>query len=160
VKHRDVVGGVVVPTVLGADWRARLSPGVALIHDDHAEILGEIGDRVYRRHRLAPHCDDRAQPGRREGEDWKALAVLLVIKVSAVVVDARHGGCPFAGADEGSKYRRRGPNPASHRKAEPSGDKFRLISRRYLGHGYSGRGWRARLAGIDAVDGMIEYPLV
>src|SRR5215469_10269800 len=64
------------------------------------------------------------------------------------------------GADDVGEYRRRRPNPARPRNGEPAGDKFRLISRRYLGHDCSGRGWRARLAGIDAVDGMIEYPLV
>ena len=57
VEHREMVVCVVVPasslSVIGA--RRTSASGIALIHDDDAVVLRPFGDRVDRRHRLAPH---------------------------------------------------------------------------------------------------------
>ena len=90
VEHRDVVGGVAIPAVLCGDRGARLAAGIALIHRDDAVFVGELGGGVDRRRRLAPDIDHRGEPGRREGQDRKALAELLVVNMGAMVVDARH----------------------------------------------------------------------
>src|SRR5690242_6241714 len=79
VEEGDVVGGVAVPTVLRGDRGARLAAGVALVHRDDPELVGELRRRVDRRRGLAPHVDDRLQPRRRKGQDRKALAELLVM---------------------------------------------------------------------------------
>src|SRR5208283_4828721 len=96
VEQREMIVGIAVPIVLGGDRRARLAAGVALIHRDDAVFAGELDGRVDRRRGLAPNIDDRAQPGRREGEDRKAAAKFLVMNMGAMVVEAGHAGGPFA----------------------------------------------------------------
>src|SRR5437660_12360284 len=92
VEERNVVGGVAVPAVLRGDRGARLAAGVALVHRDDAELVGELGSRVDWRRGLAPYVDDRLQPRRRDSQDRETLAELLVIDMGAVVVKARHVG--------------------------------------------------------------------
>src|SRR5688572_755101 len=92
VEQRDVIGGVAVPAVRGGDRGARLAAGVALIHRDDPVIRGELGRRIDRRGRLAPHRDHRLEAGRRKGQDRKPSAELLVVDAGAVVLKARHVG--------------------------------------------------------------------
>jgi hypothetical protein len=92
VEERDVVGGVAIPAVLRGDRGARLAAGIALVHRDDAELVGELGGRVDRRRGLAPDIDDRLQPRRRKSQDRETLAELLVIDARAVLFEARHVG--------------------------------------------------------------------
>src|SRR5204863_6177931 len=90
VEEGDVVGSVAVPAVLRGDRGPRLAAGVALIHRNDAEFVGELGRRVDRRRGLAPYVDNRLQPRRRESQDRETLAELLIIDVGAMVLKARH----------------------------------------------------------------------
>jgi hypothetical protein len=90
VEEGDVVGGIAVPAILRGDRRARLAAGVALVHRDDAELVGELDCRVDRRRGLAPNVDDRLQPRRRESQDRETLAELLVIDARTVLFEARH----------------------------------------------------------------------
>src|SRR3954447_18352862 len=92
IEQRDMVRGEAVPAVLRRDWRPRPAAGIALIHRDDAEPVGKFGCRVDRCGRLAPHLDDRGQPGRGEGQDRKSLPVFLVIEAGSVVFKTRHVG--------------------------------------------------------------------
>src|SRR5262249_59101605 len=92
VEQGDVVGGVGAPAVLGGDGGVGLAAGVPLVHGDHPERRGELGDGVHRGRGAAPHIDDRLQAGGGEGEDGESLAVLLVVDRGPVVLKARHVG--------------------------------------------------------------------
>ena len=90
IQHGDVIGRVGVPAVLRGDGTAGPTAGVALIHRDHAEIWGELGDGVHGRGGAAPDFDGRLQARRREREDGKPPTGLLVVDRSAVVFNAWH----------------------------------------------------------------------
>src|SRR4029453_7423409 len=90
IEHGDVVGRVRVPAVARAAGTARPAAGVALIHHDHAEVSGKLGDRVHRCGRPAPDLDGRLQPRRRERENGGPSTGLLEIDGSVPVLDGRH----------------------------------------------------------------------
>jgi hypothetical protein len=92
VEQRDVVAGVRVPAVLGVDRGARLAAGVALIHRNDAESVGELGRRIDRRGGLAPHRDRRLQAGRRKGQDREPMAELFIIDACTMMLETRHIG--------------------------------------------------------------------
>src|SRR5262245_3532012 len=90
IEHGDVIGRVRVPAVARADGTARPAARVALVHHDHAEVGGELGDRVHRRGRTAPDLDGRLQPCRCERENGEPAAGLLEVDGSAPVLNGRH----------------------------------------------------------------------
>jgi hypothetical protein len=57
IEQRDVVGRIAVPAIRRGDRRVRLAAGVALIHDDDAEVGPEDLDRVDRGRRSVPDFD-------------------------------------------------------------------------------------------------------
>ena len=87
IEQRDVVGRVGLPSVGGGDRRARLA-GVALIHRDDAEIIGEFDRGIERA--LMPELDAGAHSARRKQQDWVAGTELLEVEGNITALENRH----------------------------------------------------------------------
>src|SRR6266849_11081365 len=91
VEQGKVVAGVSFPSVGRADRRARAS-GVALVHRDYAEILGQLSGWV--EGAAAPEIDAGAQPARREQQQRVTRPIFLVVQRYARALKNRHQSTP------------------------------------------------------------------
>jgi hypothetical protein len=78
IHQPEVIGREGVPAVIRLHVGHRLA-GVALVHGDDGEFVGERRARIHPREavgircrRAAPHLHLRLQPARRIEQDWKA----------------------------------------------------------------------------------------
>src|SRR6266849_5195182 len=112
VEQGKVVAGVSFPSVGRADRRARAS-GVALVHRDYAEILGQLSGRV--EGAAAPEIDAGAHPARREQQQRVTRPIFLVVQRYARALKNRHQST--SAADTASEYD--GQSPMCHVSVNP-----------------------------------------